>query len=155
MPLPLLLAGVDDLSLCCTDVPDSVRVLAEAFWPGSLTLVLRRSDAVPDTVTGGGDTVGVRVPDHPVPREIARRLGAPITGTSANRSGLPPATTAAEAREQIGDRVDYVLEGGSVRSGVPSTVLDLTRAEPSIVRPGAVSAEAIAKALGTNVSVRG
>lgn len=155
MPLPLLLAGVDDLSLCCTDVPDSVRVLAEAFWPGSLTLVLRRSDAVPDTVTGGGDTVGVRVPDHPIPREIARRLGAPITGTSANRSGLPPATTAAEVREQIGDRVDYVLEGGSVRSGVPSTVLDLTHAEPSIVRAGAVSAEAIAKVLGTNVSARG
>ena len=155
MPLPLLLAGVDDLSLCCIDVPDSVRVLAEAFWPGSLTLVLRRSDAVPDAVTGGGETVGVRVPDHPVPREIARRLGAPITGTSANRSGLPPATTAAEVREQIGDRVDYVLEGGSVRSGVPSTVLDLTRSEPSIVRPGAVSTEAIAEALGTNVSARG
>ena len=155
MPLPLLLASVDDLSLCCTDVPDSVRVLAEAFWPGSLTLVLRRSDAVPDAVTGGGDTVGVRVPDHPVPREIARWLGAPITGTSANRSGLPPATTAAEVREQIGDRVDYVLDGGAVRSGVPSTVLDLTGAEPSIVRAGAVAAEAIAKALGTNVSVRG
>ena len=155
MPLPLLLASVDDLSLCCTDVPDPVRVLAESFWPGPLTLVLRRADAVPDAVTGGGDTVGVRVPDHPVPREIARRLGAPITGTSANRSGLPPATTAAEVREQIGDRVDYVLDGGAVRSGVPSTVLDLTGAEPSIVRAGAVAAEAVAKALGTNVSVRG
>ena len=153
MPLPLLLASVDDLSLCCTDVPDFVRVLAEAFWPGPLTLVLRRSDAVPDTVTGGGDTVGVRVPDHPVPREIALRLGAPITGTSANRSGLPPATTAAEVREQMGNRVDYVLDGGGVRSGVPSTVLDLTGSEPLVLRPGGVSPNAIAEVLGTEVAV--
>ncbi len=153
MPLPLLLASVDDLSLCCTDVPDFVRVLAEAFWPGPLTLVLRRSDAVPDTVTGGGDTVGVRMPDHPVPREIALRLGAPITGTSANKSGLPPATTAAEVREQIGSRVDYVLDGGSVRSGVPSTVLDLTGSEPSVLRAGGVSPNAIAEVLGREVAV--
>ena len=153
MALPLLLASADDLSLCCVDVPDSARNLATAFWPGPLTLVLRRSDAVPDAVTGGGDTVGVRVPDHPVPREIAQRLGSPITGTSANRSGLPPATTAAEVREQIGDRVDYVLDGGAARSGVPSTVLDLTGAAPVIVRLGAVPAEAVARVLGADASV--
>ena len=146
MALPLLLADTADLSLCCVDVPDSALSLADAFWPGSLTLVLRRSGAVPDDVTAGGDTVAVRVPDHPVPREIARRLGSPITGTSANRTGLPPATTADEVREQVGDRVDYVLDGGPVRSGVPSTVLDLTRPTPAIVRPGAVSAGAIAEA---------
>ena len=90
MALPLLLADTRDLPLCCVDVPDSALSLAAAFWPGSLTLVLRRSDAVPDIVAAGGATVAVRVPDHPVPREIARRLGSPITGTSANRSGLPP-----------------------------------------------------------------
>ena len=153
--LPLLLASADDLSLCCVDVPESARSLAGAFWPGPLTLVLRRSGTVPDAVTGGGDTVGVRVPDHPVPREMARRLGAPITGTSANRSGLPPATTAAEVREQIGDRVDYVLDGGAARSGVPSTVLDLTAVAPVIVRLGAVPAEAVARVLGADVSVAG
>ena len=153
MPLPLLLADADDLTLCCVGVPDSARSLAEAFWPGPLTLVLRRSDQVPDIVTAGGDTVGVRVPDHPVPREIARRLGAPITGTSANLSGLPPATTADEAREQIGERVDYVLDGGAARSGVPSTVLDLTGNEPVIVRPGAVDPDFIAEVLGVEVSV--
>ena len=153
MALPLLLSDVHDLPLCCVDVPASARWLADAFWPGSLTLVLRRTDAVPDTVTAGGDTVAVRVPDHPVPREVARRLGSPITGTSANRSGLPPATTAAEVRDQLGGRVDYVLDGGPARSGVPSTVLDLTGPEPVIVRPGAVSAGAIAEALGTPVEI--
>ena len=117
--------------------------------------MLRRSGAVPDDVTAGGDTVAVRVPDHPVPREIARRLGSPITGTSANRSGLPPTTTADEVREQVGDRVDYVLDGGPVRSGVPSTVLDLTRPTPAIVRPGAVTPDAIAEALGMRVDVAG
>ena len=104
-------------------------------------------------MTGGGDTVGVRVPDHPIPREIARRLGAPITGTSANRSGLPPATSAAEVREQIGDLVDYVLDGGAARSGVPSTVLDLTGAEPLILRSGAVDRDTIAEVLGAEVNV--
>ena len=153
MALPLLLADAGDLPRCCVDVPDSALSLAAAFWPGSLTLVLRRSDAVPDIVAAGGATVAVRVPDHPVPREIARRLGSPITGTSANRSGLPPATTASEVREQIGDRVEYVLEGGSVCSGVPSTVLDLTGPEPVIVRQGAVAPEAIGVALGTEVAV--
>ncbi len=153
MPLPLLLADADDLSVCCIEVPEPARSLAEAFWPGPLTLVLRRSDEVPDIVTAGGDTVGVRVPDHPVPREIARRLGSPITGTSANLSGLPPTTTAGEAREQIGDRVDYVLDGGSVRSGVPSTVLDLTRPEPVIVRSGAIGSTAISDVLGKIVRV--
>ena len=153
MALPLLLADAGDLPRCCVDVPDSALSLAAAFWPGSLTLVLRRSDAVPDIVAAGGATVAVRVPDHPVPREIARRLGSPITGTSANLSGLPPATTASEVREQVGDRVDYVLEGGSVCSGVPSTVLDLTGPEPVIVRQGAVAPEAIGVALGTEVAV--
>ena len=153
MPLPLLLADAGDLSLCCVDVPDSARSLAEAFWPGPLTLVLRRSGAVPGIVAAGGDTVGVRVPNHPVPREIAQLLGAPITGTSANRSGLPPATTAAEVREQIGDRVDYVLDGGAVRSGVPSTVLDLTGAEPRILRPGGVSPGSVAEVLGREVAL--
>ena len=153
MALPLLLADATDLSRCCVDVPDSALRLADAFWPGSLTLVLRRSNAVPDAVTAGGETVAVRLPNHHVPREIARRLGAPITGTSANRSGLPPATTAAEVREQIGDRVDYVLDGGALRSGVPSTILDLAGAEPVIVRPGAVAAGAIAGVLGASVGV--
>ena len=138
---------------CAAWTCHSALSLAAAFWPGSLTLVLRRSDAVPDIVAAGGATVAVRVPDHPVPREIARRLGSPITGTSANLSGLPPATTAAEVREQVGDRVDYVLEGGSVCSGVPSTVLDLTGPEPVIVRQGAVAPEAIGVALGTEVAV--
>ena len=153
MAVPLLLADAGDLSRCCVDVPDSALSLAAALWPGALTLVIRRSDAVPDAVSAGRDTVAVRVPDHPVPREIARRLGSPITGTSANRSGLPPATTAAEVREQVGDSVDYVLDGGSVCSGVPSTVLDLTGPEPVMVRPGAVCAEAIAEVLGTEVDV--
>lgn len=139
MPLPLLLADADALAQVASETPPLARVLAERFWPGALTLVIPRSPKVPELVSGRGWKVGVRVPDHPVPRELARRLGAPITGTSANKSGGPDPRTAEDVRRQLGETVDLVIEGGDPPAGQPSTVLDLTGPSPRIVRAGAIT----------------
>ena len=118
--LPLLLADAEDARRCGADLPPAMWLLAEKFWPGALTLVVRKSAAVPYAVTAGKDTVGLRVPDHPLPRAVARELGSPITGTSANRSGMPGLTTAQAVRDELGDSIDFVLDGGDApgRRGV-------------------------------------
>jgi L-threonylcarbamoyladenylate synthase len=150
--LPLLLGDFADMSLCADDVSPLAFALADRFWPGPLTLVLRRSAVIPDAVTGGGDTVAVRVPDHPVPRALARALKAPITGTSANRSGGPGPITAAEVRAQLGDEVDRIIDAGECPLGAPSTVLDMTRPVPVLLRAGAVSLAEIEQAIGVPVT---
>ncbi len=144
MALPLLVAYAGDLDRYSMDVPEIARALAERFWPGALTLVLRKASIIPDVVTGGKPTVGLRVPDHWVPRAIVRELGAPITGTSANLSGMPGLTTAQAVREQLGGQVDLVVDGGEAPGGVPSTVLDVTASPPRVLRQGAVPAAEIA-----------
>jgi L-threonylcarbamoyladenylate synthase len=135
-PLPVLLADVSGLSEVAVSIPALAWQLAERFWPGALTLVLERAETIPAIVSGGHSTVGVRVPDNPLVRALVRELGRPITGTSANPTGLPPATSAAEVRSQLGDAVDYVLDGGTCPGGQPSTVLDLTGTRPRILRAG-------------------
>jgi len=140
MALPLLLADASDVDRVAIDIPPLARALAERFWPGPLTLVLRRASTIPDLVTGGRGTVAVRVPDHPVPRALARGLGAPITGTSANPSGGPDPRTAEDVRRGLGALVDYVIDGGPAPVGRPSTVLDLTGPEPRVLRQGALDA---------------
>lgn len=149
--LPLLLADAADARRCGVDLPPAMWLLAEKFWPGALTLVVRKSDAVPYVVTAGRDTVGLRVPDHPLPRAVARALGSPITGTSANCSGMPGLTTAQAVRDELGDRIDFVLDGGDAPGGVPSTVLDLSEDAPRVLRQGAIGKEAIAAACGLAV----
>ena len=139
MALPLLLSDAEDARLCTAEVPQGAWLLMERFWPGALTLVLRKSAAVPDVVTAGLDTVALRVPDHPVPRAIAEGLGAPITGTSANLSGRPELTSAAAVRAEFGDAIDFVLDGGDAPGGVASTILDLSGGAPKVLREGAVS----------------
>lgn len=125
--------------------------LAERFWPGGLTIVLaRRPDVgLPSQLGGGRPTLGIRLPDHDVPRALARRLG-PIAASSANISGEPDATTAERVAASIGDAVALIVDGGAVRGGVPSTVVDCSDpdAEPRILREGAISAADIADALG-------
>lgn len=148
MPLPLLLADPGDLSQVASQVPPLAHVLAKTFWPGALTLIVPRSPKVSELVSGRGWKVGVRVPDHLVPRELARRLGAPITGTSANKTGGPDPKTATEVRRQLGDEVDLVIDDGSTPAGQPSTVLDLTGPLPRIVRQGAITKEALETACG-------
>ncbi len=143
MAMPLLLAGSGDLSQCAVDVPGYAWDLIERFWPGALTLVLKRSHRVPDIVTAGRETVAVRVPDHPVPREIARALGGPITGTSANRNGKNGLATAVEVRREFGEEIDLVVESETALDGMASTVLDLTSGVPTILRAGVVDVESV------------
>lgn len=143
MGIPLLLSGPDQLSLVADGMTDAALALARRFWPGALTLVVRRSSAVSDLVTGGRDTVAVRVPNHAIPRALAAGLGRPITGTSANLTGAPPATTAEEVRRQLGDRVALVIDGGPSPLSQASTIVDVSGPVLRLVRTGAVSLEAI------------
>ncbi len=136
--LPLLIADLGDLDRVATGVPPAALALAERFWPGMLTIVLRRDPALPAAVTGGGDTVGVRLPDHPSPRALIESLGAPITGTSANRHEGADPTTAEEVERQLGD-LAMILDGGPCKVSVASTVVDLTTDPARIVRAGAIS----------------
>ncbi len=152
LALPLLLAEATDVEEVCREVPEEARFLSERFWPGSLTLVLRKRPWIPDRVTGGRPTVAVRLPDHPLPRELARRLGRPLASSSANRSGWPPPATAAEVREQLEGRLPLILDGGRCARACPSTLLDLTVEPPRILRSGPISAAEISAVLGRKVA---
>lgn len=130
------------------DWPERARVLAQRFWPGPLTLVLKKAEIVPDVVTAGLDSVGVRVPAHPVALELIRRAGVPIAAPSANRfMGISP-TTAAHVREGLGDTVNMVLDGGPTDVGIESTVASLRRETPVVLRPGMISQEQLEAVTG-------
>jgi L-threonylcarbamoyladenylate synthase len=153
MALPLLLADLSQLEKVAVSIPAPARLLADKFWPGPLTLVFLKSNAVSDIVSGGGKTVAVRIPDHPIPTTLARGTGTAIIGTSANLSGQPSAPTAAQAREQLGDKVDFFIEG-DCPWGRESTVVDLTGETPVILREGATSIEAL-RQLCPEITVKG
>ena len=139
LPIPLLLPDADAMARVCVDIPAVAWELARGFWPGGLSLVLRRAHDVPDEVTSGGDTVAVRVPDHALVRHLCRLVGAPLAVTSANRHGEPAPVTADEVWNQLNGRVPLLLDGGECSSGRASTVLDLTVRPPVIRREGPVS----------------
>ncbi|MFF2195105.1 L-threonylcarbamoyladenylate synthase [Streptomyces sp. NPDC058157] len=147
-PLIVHIADGEQLGDWVEEVPETARVLAEAFWPGPLTLVLRRGRRVPLEATGGLETVAVRVPDHPVALALLSAFGGGVTAPSANRFGSVSPTTAHHVHAELGDAVDFVLDGGSCEVGVESTIVDLTSGVPSILRPGGVTAEDIEAALG-------
>ncbi len=130
--------------------PESARLLARAFWPGPLTLVLRRRDDCPVSLlaSSGLDTLAVRVPDHPLAQALLRAVGRPLVAPSANPSGRLSPTTAADVRDAMGDKVAVVLDGGPCRVGVESTVVDLSGDRPTLLRPGGVTAEAIEAIVG-------
>jgi L-threonylcarbamoyladenylate synthase len=119
------------------EVPDAARLLAARFWPGPLTLILKRSARAQDFVTGGQDSVGLRVPSHPVAQELLREFGGGVAAPSANRFGNVSATTAAHVREEL--KVELVLDGGASEVGIESTIVDLSGAVPVLLRPGGIS----------------
>ncbi len=129
--------------------PVAAATLADAFWPGGLTLVVpQRPDVpLPAALTGGAPTIGLRVPDHPAPRALAASVG-PLPTTSANRSGVPEASDAAAFVDQLGHAIALVLDGGPAHGGSPSTVVDCTVDPPRILREGAIATSAIETALG-------
>jgi L-threonylcarbamoyladenylate synthase len=151
-PLIVHIGSAAQLQDWAEGVPPSARLLAERFWPGPLTLVLRRGRRVPLEVTGGFDTVGLRVPSHPTALALLSAFGGGIAAPSANRFGSVSPTLAHHVREDLGACVDFVLEGGSCDVGVESTIVDVTRAEPSILRPGGVTREDLERVLGRKLT---
>jgi L-threonylcarbamoyladenylate synthase len=123
----------------------------DAFWPGPLTLLLMKTEQVPDVTTAGLPSVAVRCPSHPVAHELLRVCGIPIAAPSANRSGRPSPTTAQDVYEDMRGRIPFILDGGACDVGVESTVLDLTGDVPTILRPGIVTKEQLAEVLGRDV----
>jgi L-threonylcarbamoyladenylate synthase len=146
-PIPLLVDSVDRLDKVAEDIPESALVLAERFWPGPLTMVLARSPDVPDVVTAGGPTVAVRVPDHDFALRLIAEAGGVLAATSANLSGRPDPVTAQQVLGYLEGRIDLILDGGPCPGGVPSTVVDLTRPSPRVLRVGAITSQELNQAL--------
>ena len=149
LALPVLLASPAQLEMVAAEIPPQVERVAEAFWPGPLTLIVKRTRCLPPRLTAGQPTVAVRVPAHPVPRELARKLGRPITGTSANISGAADPRTLDELRSQVGDRVDLVVDEGPSPAGKASTIVDVSGDEPRLIREGSIPFEEIAALLNS------
>ncbi len=147
-PLIVHISDLSQLSQLWESVPERALTLARAFWPGPLTMVLSKTPAVPACVSAGLSTVGVRMPAHPLALDVIRRAGVPLAAPSANASGRPSPTTAADVLQDMDGRIDAVLDGGPCAVGVESTVVDLTGEHPRILRPGAVTLEMIEEALG-------
>ena len=148
--VPLLIASLKDAAAVAADVPDVAKRLMRAFWPGALTIILPKALTFQSAAVG--ETIGLRVPDHPAPRDLARLLGKPITGTSANIAGGPEPLTAEDVRAQLGDSVDLVIDGGRCAGGQPSTVVDCSVATPRFVREGPITREALERVAGTKLS---
>jgi L-threonylcarbamoyladenylate synthase len=152
-PLIVHIGSAEQLDDWAEDVPDSARLLAERFWPGPLTLVLRRGRRVPLEATGGLETVALRVPDHPVALELLSAFGGGVAAPSANRFGSVSPTTASHVRAELGDAVDFVLDGGSCQVGVESTIVDATADVAGVLRPGGVTREDLEAVLGRPLAV--
>lgn len=152
-PLIVHLASTEALVDWARVIPREAWMLAEALWPGPLTLVLPRTGRATDAVTGGQDTVALRVPRHPLALEVLRELGGGVAAPSANRFGRVSPTQAAHVVADLGSEVDLVLDGGPCEVGLESTIVDLSTGAPAILRPGGLGAEAIEAVLGRPVPV--
>jgi L-threonylcarbamoyladenylate synthase len=151
MALPLLLSSVSQISEVTDHIPPVAWLLINRFLPGALTIILPKSSSVPDIVTAGGKTVGIRIPAHPVPIALIEGVGAPIVGTSANLSSLPSPLTADDVSSQLGNKIDLIINRGRC-PGKESTIVDVTGERPIIVREGAISKEEIERVCRTILS---
>lgn len=147
-PLIVHIADMEALDRITEEVPEAAQKAAEAFWPGPLTMILKKSREVPKGTTGGLDTVAVRMPDHEIAREIIRAGGGYIAAPSANTSGRPSPTEAGHVASDMEGRIDMIIDGGAVEIGVESTILDMTVMPPMILRPGAVTEEMLEELIG-------
>ncbi len=150
-PLIVHIAGGDQLTDWARHVPDAAKLLAEHFWPGPLAMILNKKPEVPLVVTGGQQTVGLRVPDHPVALSLLRKFGGGIAAPSANRFCRISPTRAVHVEEELGDAVDLILDGGSCQVGVESTIIDLSGLRPRLLRPGKITREQIEALLETEL----
>ncbi len=153
-PLIIHISQIEQLEDLVTEVPENARRLAAAFWPGPLTMVLKKKDMVPARTSAGLDTVGIRMPAHPTARAIIDAAGVPLAAPSANTSGKPSPTNAKDVLEDMDGRVAAIVDGGRCKVGVESTVVDVTGAVPQVLRPGAITEEMIAAACGSAVTDR-
>ena len=142
-PIPILVGSVGDVERVAQNLPPTFSQLAEQFWPGGLTLIVE-AKSLPSEVTAGGNTVGVRMPDHPLALALLQRFGGAIATTSANKSDEPPATSAEEVQSELGGLVDIILDGGPTATRIASTVLDLSVSPPQIRRQGGISMDQLA-----------
>lgn len=147
-PLILHIPDPSWLEWYCEDVPDTAWKLAKRFWPGPLTMVLRRKHIVPNVVTAGLDTVGMRCPDHSICRAVIRAAGVPVAAPSGNTSGRPSPTSVTDMLEDMNGKIDAILDGGDCQVGVESTIIDVTADPPRLLRPGGVPLEELRAVLG-------
>lgn len=146
-PLIVHIGEIDQLHKWAVDISPAAWLLAKTFWPGPLTLILKKVPGVIDQITGGQETVGLRIPNHPVALAVLKTFGGGVAAPSANRFGRISPTTAEAVREELGDAVDLILEGGQCSVGVESTIVDVSGEQVAILRPGMIKAEQIAAVL--------
>lgn len=151
-PLIVHVGGMSTLAEVVREVPDDAQRLIDRFWPGPLTLVLPKSERIPDVVTSGLDTVGVRMPAHPLALEVLRSLDFPLAAPSANPFGYVSPTTAQHVMDQLAHEIPFILDGGPCAVGVESTIIGWEKGTPVLLRPGGVPMEAVAEALGRAVA---
>lgn len=147
-PLIAHVSCVEEVAPLVKEIPEAGRKLMEAFWPGPLTMIFPKSEKVPYGTTGGLDTVAIRMPDDPVANRLIALAGVPVAAPSANTSGRPSPTTADHVWQDMNGRIEMIIDGGPVGIGVESTIVDVSSAVPSVLRPGAITMEMLAEVLG-------
>ena len=150
-PVIVHFGSAEQAFMWARDIPQSAKKLAARFWPGPLTLILKRSALARDFVTGGQDSVGVRVPSHPIAHQLLDLFGGGVAAPSANRFGMVSPTTAAHVRADLGEEVELVLEGGPSNVGIESTIVDLSGEAPALLRPGAITKDQLTNILGAEI----
>lgn len=147
-PISLLVTGMEQAEKFCRDIPEEAYLLAEKFFPGPVTIILKKRDVVPDTVTAGGDTVGIRCPANPLTAELIELAGVPLAAPSANISGMPSPKDVDAVLGYFDGKIDCAVDGGKCSLGIESTIIDMTEKPFKILRQGYLSAEEVFNALG-------